>query len=50
MFESCVKGVKHLHEKNIIHRDIKVENIFLTADNTIKVGDLGMSKIMHEPS
>jgi len=30
MFEAMVKGLKHLHEKNIVHRDIKVENIFIT--------------------
>ena len=49
MFESIIKGVKYLHEKNIIHRDLKMENIFMMEDGSLKIGDLGMSKIMYNP-
>ena len=34
----------------IIHRDIKLENIFITEQGKIKIGDLGMSKVIHDPS
>lgn len=33
-----------IHSKNILHRDIKAENIFLTIENDIKIGDFGISK------
>jgi serine/threonine protein kinase len=32
--------VDALHERNIIHRDIKLENIFITKDNNFKLGKL----------
>ncbi len=49
LFEAIIKGVKYLHEKNIIHRDLKMENIFMMEDGSLKIGDLGMSKIMYNP-
>ena len=48
VIEQLVMGLKHLHEKKIIHRDIKAENIFRTTDDKYKIGDLGMSKIVYE--
>ena len=33
-----------MHSKNILHRDIKAENIFLTKNNELKIGDFGISK------
>ncbi|XP_050413574.1 serine/threonine-protein kinase Nek4 isoform X2 [Patella vulgata] len=37
-------AIEYLHEHHIIHRDLKPANIFLTEDQTIKVGDLGISR------
>lgn len=37
-------GVHYLHSKKILHRDLKALNIFLTKDNELKIGDLGVAK------
>ena len=40
-----VKGLKSLHDLNILHRDMKSANIFLYQDHTAKLGDLNVSKV-----
>ena len=37
-------GVMAMHAKNIFHRDIKTQNIFLTRNDILKIGDFGISK------
>eukprot|EP00340_Litonotus_pictus_P001762 CAMPEP_0170518360 /NCGR_PEP_ID=MMETSP0209-20121228/4064_1 /TAXON_ID=665100 ORGANISM="Litonotus pictus, Strain P1" /NCGR_SAMPLE_ID=MMETSP0209 /ASSEMBLY_ACC=CAM_ASM_000301 /LENGTH=150 /DNA_ID=CAMNT_0010803889 /DNA_START=118 /DNA_END=567 /DNA_ORIENTATION=+ len=43
-----IKGLKALHDKNIMHRDLKSANIFLTKEGGIKIGDLNVSKLIKE--
>ena len=33
-----------MHAKNILHRDIKTQNIFITTNGVLKLGDFGISR------
>ena len=37
-------GLKEIHDQNLIHRDLKPDNLFISGDNSIKIGDFGISK------
>ena len=44
--EQVCKGLAHAHKHGVIHRDIKPQNLLLTADqHTLKIADFGVAKI-----
>lgn len=45
MFQ-IASALKHMQEKRIMHRDLKPANIFITADGTLKLGDLGLGRYL----
>ena len=43
IFYQCMSGLTYLHKTNVIHRDIKPDNIFMNKNKIIKIGDFGIS-------
>ena len=49
IWKACLhitKGLKSLHDKKILHRDIKSANVFIMEDGTYKLGDLNVCKVL----
>ena len=44
IFIQMIIGLHSIHKNKILHRDLKSQNIFLTKNLDIKIGDLGVSK------
>ena len=38
--------MKHAHDRNILHRDLKSANIFLNKNGIVKLGDFGVAKVL----
>ena len=47
-FLEICEALCHMHSKRVLHRDLKPANIFLTLKGTVKVGDLGLGRLLSE--
>ena len=45
-FTQICLAIKHIHDRKILHRDIKSQNIFLTKEGLVKLGDFGIAKCL----
>lgn len=48
MFRQIVSAVQYLHSKNIVHRDLKAENLLLDNNLNVKIVDFGFSNMFVE--
>ena len=47
-FTQVCLAIKHIHDRKILHRDIKSQNIFLTKNGQVKLGDFGIAKCLNQ--
>merc|ERR1719253_2301612 len=45
-FTQAMLGLKHIHDRHILHRDLKPGNFFLSKSGTMKMGDFGIAKVL----
>nr|XP_028577928.1 serine/threonine-protein kinase Nek3-like isoform X2 [Podarcis muralis] len=48
-FAQICLGLKYIHDKRVLHRDIKSKNIFLTQNGKVKLGDFGSALLLSSP-
>lgn len=50
VFKQIMQGIAYTHDNNIVHRDIKLDNILLDSHGSIKIGDFGVGRKINEPN
>lgn len=47
-FIQMVQGLEMIHERNIVHRDIKPRNILFRSDDSLAISDFGIARVMEQ--
>lgn len=42
-------AIKYMHTRNVIHRDLKMGNLFLDRELNVKIGDFGLAAVLVNP-
>jgi len=46
-FTQICLAMKHCHDRKILHRDLKAQNVFLMKNGIVKLGDFGIAKVLN---
>ena len=46
IFSQICLAIRHVHSKRILHRDLKTQNVFLTKQRKVQLGDFGISRVL----
>lgn len=46
VFVQLCLALKHVHDRKVIHRDLKPQNVFLMQSGNVKLGDFGIAKVL----
>ena len=44
--KQMLEALRYLHGRRVIHRDLKLGNLFLTSDMQLKIGDFGLATVV----
>jgi serine/threonine protein kinase len=43
---SCPNHAQHIHDRRVLHRDVKTQNVFVGGDGALRLGDFGISRAL----